>query len=92
MRIEGASIPFHVARAYGLQPRVNPPAVQPVSPVPRVLGGEARKLVAGVVPGKINFAEGGAVPTAGLSMYRHPADKNAAATGVGAGRMVDVTG
>jgi hypothetical protein len=33
------------------------------------------------------------VPTADpMSIYRHPADKNLAATGVAAGRMVDVKG
>jgi hypothetical protein len=95
MRIDGPSIPFHIAQAYGVRPAAIGLPVQPVapvSPVPPVMGSGARKLVAGVVPGKISFTDGGAMPSAGLSMYRHPADKNAAATGVGAGRLVDVTG
>jgi hypothetical protein len=46
-----------------------------------------------VVPGRIDFAglnrahHGPALP-----MYRHPADKNTAATAVHAGRMVDLVG
>lgn len=56
-----------------------------------------RPLVAATVPGKIDFSasspqqtsvsSGGAMP-----MYRHPYDKNAAATGVASGKAIDVTG
>jgi len=54
-----------------------------------------KRLVAGSVPGKVDFTAGsgggGAVAnTTAIPFYRHPADKNAAATGVSAGRMVDV--
>lgn len=51
------------------------------------------KLVAGMVPGGIDFSGDEPRPTAdAIPLYRHPADKNAAATGVHAGRVIDVTG
>lgn len=52
-----------------------------------------RRLVAGVVPGKVDFSGGEARPSgAAIPMYRHPADKNAAAVAVDAGRRIDVQG
>ena len=48
------------------------------------------------VPGSIDFSA--SVPQqssglgGGLAMYRHPYDKNAAATGVESGKAIDVTG
>lgn len=52
------------------------------------------KLVAGAVDVPVNFDSGPANAASGgaMPMYRHPADKNAAATGVTLGRRVDVTG
>lgn len=67
----------------------------------------ASRLVAGVVPGGVSFAAsaGASGPTGAatasalpstpqptLPLYRHPADKNTAATGVQAGRVIDVVG
>lgn len=95
------TIPFHLARAYGVQP------ARPVAPVPPVraianpeaagasiaprAGSEIReRLVAAVVPGRVDFS--GPEPAQTMSLYRHPADRNAAATGVHAGRVLDVTG
>ena len=51
------------------------------------------KLVAATVPGTIDFSTSGA-PTQNTSipLYKHPADKNAAATGVWSGRAIDVEG
>lgn len=74
--------------------------VQPVQPVSRDEGagvlrdGNLQKLVAGVVPGGVSFdASGLAQPTgSALPFYRHPADKNAAATAVSVGRSLDVQG
>ena len=74
--------------------------VQPVQPVSRDGGAgslqdaNVQRLVAGVVPGGISFdAAGGARPTGtALPFYRHPADKNAAATAVSVGRSLDVQG
>ena len=95
-------IPFHVARAYGIAP------VRPAAPVARaapvsttdardVAPDRARasvsRLVAAVVPGRVDFSGETPVPRAAMpSLYRHPADRNAAATGVEAGRSVDVQG
>lgn len=51
------------------------------------------KLLAGLVPGGIDFSGDTPRPTVdAIPMYRHPADKNAAATGVHAGRVLDVKG
>ena len=51
------------------------------------------RLLAGLVPGGIDFSGDKPRPTAdAIPMYRHPADKNAAATGVHAGRVLDVKG
>jgi hypothetical protein len=95
--------PYHIARAYGVRPPTPAAgAVAPVSPTRPVQpespdGSRAegfRKLVAGVVPGGVSFEAGGtAQPSpAALPMYRHPADKNAAATAVSVGRSLDVRG
>jgi hypothetical protein len=52
-----------------------------------------RRLLAGVVPGGIDFSGETPRPTSGaIPLYRHPADHNAAATTLSAGRMVDVEG
>lgn len=91
MRIEGSSIPFHIARAYGIQPTPKIPALQAPAAAERI-SENTRRLVAGTVPGKIGFAGGEAVPQDVFAMYRHPADKNAAATSVNAGRMIDAIG
>lgn len=64
---------------------VSPPAV----PLPS-LG--LNRLIAGIVPGRIDF--GGDQPAqvqGSLAMYRHPADRNTAATAVHAGRLLDTT-
>lgn len=53
------------------------------------------RLVAGVVSGRVEFDENGVAKVGAgdaLSMYRRPADRNAAATGVSAGRLIDVRG
>lgn len=54
------------------------------------------RLVAGVVPGKVDFSagdarSGGLARPTSFSLYHHPAEMNAAATGVGLGRMLDTT-
>ncbi|CAG0968997.1 hypothetical protein PHYC_01138 [Phycisphaerales bacterium] len=50
-------------------------------------------LVGAKVPGGVDFLASGSAPSSGaLPMYRHPADKNAAATGVDLGRRLDLQG
>jgi len=74
--------------------------VQPVAQVARDAGAgvlqdeNVRRLVAGVVPGGVAFDSGGASRPTGESLpfYKHPADKNAAATAVSVGRSLDVRG
>ncbi len=56
-----------------------------------------RPLVAATVPGKIDFSANAPQQTSGsangtMPLYRHPYDKNAAATGVASGKAIDVTG
>ncbi|MEL7472398.1 MAG: hypothetical protein AAGK04_03705 [Planctomycetota bacterium] len=95
-----------LAQAYGVRPTSavpTPPTpeARPVEvPKPtladKIAGkaaGPVERLVAGVVPGAITFEDGEAkATTEGLAFYRHPADQNAAATGVQAGRVLDVEG
>ena len=55
----------------------------------------ARRLVAAAVNVPVDFnIPGASAPAAreSLAMYRHPADKNAAATAVNVGRQIDLTG
>ncbi len=97
-RMQGSPQVFAM-RAYGA-PRAMPqaapvpqqPTTQPRTPT------NVQRLVAATVPGKIDFivgANGASTPmpaTGALPMYRNPADKNAAAVGVEAGRMLDIEG
>lgn len=94
------SNPFHIARAYGVQPPSAPrPSVRPISAESDGTIGSIKpqtttsRLAAAVVPGRVQF--NGAAPTdsaAAIPFYRHPADKNAAATLLSAGRTLDVNG
>ena len=90
MRI-GPTNPFHIARAYQVQPpqaaRVEPqPVAGSIKPI-----SAASRIVAAQVPGRVSFA--GSEPQAAeapLAFYRHPADKNAAATAINAGKTLDI--
>jgi hypothetical protein len=90
-----SSIPFHVAKAYGL---VKSPQVRAVQMSQRLdasgrqgANDATRRLVAAVVPGGIDFSGDHAMPSgASLPMYTNPADRNAAATGVQIGRVLDI--
>lgn len=96
------TIPFHIARAYGVarvrrRPRPSPRHRKRVSKPEMSREDAAReklaRLIAARVPGGIDFTNDEPVPSAGaIPMYRHPADRNAAATGVVAGRVIDVVG
>lgn len=111
--VGAASIPFHIARAYGVsrvaptQP-IRPAAVRGVDspsrsteaaiPLFHPRGGtkanpQTARLVAATVPGSIDFSGSQPAPSRdALPLYRHPADHNAAATGIAQGRLLDVTG
>ena len=86
MRIQPTN-PFHISRAYQVQA---PKAAQ--SPVAgSITPTAASRIVAAQVPGRVNFS--GAEPAQtgpALPFYCHPADKNAAATAIDAGRTLDV--
>jgi len=52
-----------------------------------------RRLIAGVVPGGVDFSGDAPRPSGNaIPLYRHPADRNAAATTLNAGRMIDIEG
>jgi hypothetical protein len=88
---------FHIAQAYGLKPM--PPtrrAPNSSTSIPQSAPAASPKpgarLVAAPVPGRVNFSGAAPAPDASsFAMYAHPADKNAAATAVSAGRLIDVT-
>jgi hypothetical protein len=87
---------FQIARAYGVTPRASVPQTPPTQSPAQQTTAEAKpasRLVAGTVPGRISFAgDRPASDTSALAMYRHPADKNAAATAVSAGKLLDLNG
>jgi hypothetical protein len=90
---------FQIAHAYGLTPMTRRAPTNPHAPTTLNATGAAERaakpgsrLVAGAVAGRVNFS--GAEPSqdrSALAMYAHPADKNAAATAVSAGRLIDVS-
>jgi hypothetical protein len=86
---------FQIARAYGLRPP-RPASVKPpqknTAPTQSAEPKAGARLIAAAVPGRINFA--GSAPahdTSALPMYQHPADTNAVATALSAGRLIDVS-
>ncbi len=100
------SIPIHIARAYGVTPNNRPinatPTPGPQSAIgsinpplhPEGTPNPTSRIVAARVSGGIDFLEGdshSSRPAAVLQMYTHPADRNAAATAVNAGRLIDIT-
>ncbi len=107
MRIDGPTNPFHISRAYGVRPPAPPAPPAPsvraagLEDAPEAfratgvasLTPNLRRLVAAQVPGIVDFSSGEARPGAAtLPMYRHPADRNAAATSVAVGRAIDIAG
>ena len=92
------TLPFALARTYGVEPAarvrpVTPP--QPVEPARQTIATDPRvaRLIAGVVPGGVDFEGETPKPSAEkIPFYRHPADRNAAATGVNLGRVLDTSG
>ena len=107
MKIGPPTNPYHIARAYGVaapQRAQAAPPVEPVAPVSRSAATDAGarkrpsnidRLVGAVVPGRIDFTDQGPVHESrseSIPLYRHPADLNAAATNVHAGRTLDISG
>ena len=101
------TLPFHLARAYaagsGKSARSLPQSAlgdlggrtDAVDSVELSSGRRGiSRLVAAKVPGLADFAPPAASSPDGsvFPMYRHPADKNAAATGVSMGKLIDLNG
>lgn len=99
MRIEPA-IPFHIAKAYGVTIASPVRPTQEAAPIARIQPrqqGEvapSARLIAGIVPGRVDFSGDTPQPASdtAIPMYRHPADRNAAATSLQAGRSIDLRG
>ena len=99
-------LPFHIARAYGVESaRPSVPVEQAREAVEaqrteirRELTNSQRniaRLVAGVVPGGIDFSDETPQPTRrdAIPFYRSAPEKNAASTSIHTtGRSIDVTG
>lgn len=94
--------PFHISRAYqtavpsailgqNITPAQRLAAPAQPGPVNQLTNLSARRIVAGIVPGKVDFSGETPAPSSpALPFYRHPADKNAAATAVNAGKSIDI--
>ncbi|MCZ6835208.1 MAG: hypothetical protein O7G85_05475 [Planctomycetota bacterium] len=104
MRI-GSNLPFHVAKAYGVQPPTKPSIAQPATastpiqatqPVEKATPGESLQgLIGGQVPGRVDFDAASSIQQpAGpvLQLYTRAADKVEAATSVSLGRSLDLKG
>ena len=104
MRI-GSSIPFNVAKAYGItmpskptqfMPNAAPgPITDVAAPTPGVIGSELQQLIGGSVRESVDFDSAStpanpAGPT--LQLYSRAADRVEAATGVHLGRGLDIKG
>lgn len=99
-----SGLSLSLSRAYGLPG--GPASVRPVAPAAPIgriaptADGPPRpdrpegldRLVAAVVPGRVNFDGPVASPAPGepLPFYRHPGDRNEAATAIRLGRGLDV--
>ena len=93
---------YGVAPTMTVRPVAGPPAAERTQGVDQVrdtmriplaveakASGPVSRLVAAAVPGSVDFSGDTPKPsTDGMPLYRHPADRNAAATGVQAGRVV----
>lgn len=95
--------PFHIARAYALRSAQRPAAAEGVKPAAGAepvrqperagLSPALSRLVGAVVPGRVDFSEDLPRPASDpIPFYRHPADRNAAATILNTGRVLDVNG
>ncbi|MBL0928020.1 MAG: hypothetical protein IBJ11_10280 [Phycisphaerales bacterium] len=104
MRIEPPAtspMTLRLASAYGVRPAAPASPQAPVEPVARIdrrepgpAPADVQRLVGAVVPGRVEFTDAGPRPSdsSAIAMYRRPADRNAAATAVSAGRMLDIRG
>ncbi|MBL8745437.1 MAG: hypothetical protein JNK58_03680 [Phycisphaerae bacterium] len=99
MKIEGPTNPFHIARAYRISPQpraqsASAPAFVAPAQASQPQPASTSRLVAAAIPGRVEFSSDAPRPSdaASIPMYRHPADRNAAATAVTAGRTIDIQG
>ena len=82
--------PVRVEQAAAFPLRSISPA-RPETPVRRGAAPKVQRVVAGRVPGSIDFSANTPRPRGpAIPMYRHPADRNVAATRVRLGRLIDL--
>ncbi|MBL8763600.1 MAG: hypothetical protein JNM07_04955 [Phycisphaerae bacterium] len=87
VRPSAPTLPFTLRRTYGVD------GARAAGVQGRTGASGIRGLAAGVVAGGIDFqAQPQAAPSGALVFYRHPADRNSAATSIEVGRGLDVTG
>lgn len=85
--------PAPIVTASGVTVRPSGDSVQLSGQRPAPLQQNVARLTGAKVQKAADFAPPPAAPaSSALPMYRHPADKNAAATGVQVGRVIDFTG
>lgn len=88
-----AARPLSVRPATQVRPLGREPARDSldISAAARARLAPTHKLAAARVPGEVSFESGAAPARApgALPIYAHPADRNAAATGISAGRLID---
>jgi len=105
MNVDSFTNPVTIARAYSAASSTPSARVAPtrrdhtagridtVNQAERALNSRAMRLVAAVVPGRVDFSADSPAPAAAPKLlYRHPADRNSAATTITVGRRLDVTG
>ena len=94
----GMARPAAATPAAAFVEKVKPAApVEPVARIgPKPLGGKLAEKAAGLLAGRVSgepFAPRTApVTNASMAIYRHPADRNAAAVGVDLGKRIDLNG
>lgn len=118
------TLPFHLAKAYGLKAAPATPfsKTTPAAPIglgvdraegvdrvrpadkadlaiPRKTASIKERLIAAIVPDGVSFGDGIATSAKTakpaddpMPFYRHPADKNAAATAINLGSRIDTNG
>lgn len=87
MTVRPVAGPAPAERAQGIEKTAGAMRIQPA--VEAKASGPVSRLVAAAVPGSVDFSGDTPKPsTDAMPLYRHPADRNAAATGVQAGRVV----
>ena len=86
-----STMPFRLAQVYGTARQRAGARIEPGAANSAPVRAARAKLVAGIVPGAVDFTVGDrAAGSDVIPMHASPAERNAAATGVELGRRIDV--